>query len=506
MASDGAIVFPTTQDAGKRALPEGVQTPCRDGETLRKKLGRRASVSAMRLRTVVLCLAPALLLACGGGGGSGISQPTATPTAAMKGTPTPAETPSPGTELPPGSLDPDFGSDGVAFVDGPTSLFVVADVTLDAERRIVALLESIDFERENQRRFALLRLEPDGSPDLSFGDSGVVETAVASALGPCVERPCDDFPVGVLVLPDGRILASGSVDSLALAPDERQGVLVVYRSDGALDLDAGERGIRTPTFRKAPLFLGRLVLDGAGRVLAAGSSLTDFVVARFLGDLSPDPSFGSRGIAFAPPRADLVPGFGDVVPRGDGTIAAAGGSSTFGYARPEIARFDAGGMLDPSFGEGGFVEDLPPGPGVEGGAGPIAGDARGGLVAILGDGILARYTPDGLLDGTFAGTGFVTLDFDARNVFVQPEGRVLVLGNGRGSGGIIAAYAPSGEPDPTFGDSGRVALSVLEGQPAGFVDAVSDGPNALVVIGSAGDVLAPNRLFVARYLTEATAR
>jgi uncharacterized delta-60 repeat protein len=84
----------------------------------------------------------------------------------------------------------------------------------------------------------------------------------------------------------------------------------------------------------------------------------------------------------------------------------------------------------------------------------------GGIAAFGGSNpnfALARYNADGTLDASFIGDGKVTTDFtggydEARDVELQPDGKIVAGGDTAGLGGrfLIARYETSGALDTTF--------------------------------------------------------
>ena len=125
--------------------------------------------------------------------------------------------------------------------------------------------------------------------------------------------------------------------------------------------------------------------------------------------------------------------------------------------------------------------------------------------------LLARFNADGTLDTSFgSGLGYVITDFDSdadlgTEVNVQSDGKIVVSGAAR-VGGIfqfaIARYNTDGSIDTTYGDSGRVVTDI------GGLDSRSNGmaiqsDGKVVVTGFAN--IAGNRNFaVARYNTDGT--
>ncbi len=99
----------------------------------------------------------------------------------------------------------------------------------------------------------------------------------------------------------------------------------------------------------------------------------------------------------------------------------------------------------------------------------MAGRTDAFLVSTGVDFALARYNPDGTLDGTFGSGGLVTTDFSrgpivvrgasdqAFSVAIQADGRIVVAGSGGTDGDFaLARYNPDGSLDLSFDGDGRV--------------------------------------------------
>lgn len=128
----------------------------------------------------------------------------------------------------------------------------------------------------------------------------------------------------------------------------------------------------------------------------------------------------------------------------DGKIVAAGTLSGLGVADFALARYNVDGSLDSAFGPGGtgIVTTDFAASGDQ--AAAVALQADGKIVVTgdtfvpnagtSGDFLTVRYETDGTVDTTFGIGGFVTTDFkssssdDARGMAIQPDGRILVVG------------------------------------------------------------------------------
>jgi uncharacterized delta-60 repeat protein len=188
------------------------------------------------------------------------------------------------------------------------------------------------------------------------------------------------------------------------------------------------------------------------------------------------------------------------------TISVAGAALTFALlaAWPQSAQA-APGDLDPTFVGNGLERfDLGIGDSVAGFSGSAAADAPGGGIVVAydapsGDGFdgfgLRRYTANGSLDPSFEGeTVFFTgRSVFVRNVAVQPDGRIIVVGGEFGGDSpafFVARYTTNGSLDPSFSGDGKATYSV-GGESASFngatsVARTSDGRIVVAGIASPG--------------------
>ena len=208
-----------------------------------------------------------------------------------------------------------------------------------------------------------------------------------------------------------------------------------------------------------------------------------------------DPGFGEGGVAVIAPPAGVPGGQGSITAlaptSGSGMLAAVSGGRGAGYFG--IARFDAGGRLDPAYGEDGFgapVRVAHPGPAGDGLATYAEGLATtpGGEAVVAGlqansvrgtAPLLALYRADGSLDPTFGGGGVVapkpateatseTHLYEGggtlHDVGVESSGRIVAVGaQNENAGGrpaaMVIAYRPDGFVDHGFGKNGRVLFT-----------------------------------------------
>jgi uncharacterized delta-60 repeat protein len=163
---------------------------------------------------------------------------------------------------PDGTLDSTFGANGKVVTNLTTHNDYLLDLALQADGKIIAA-------GNNAFRFALLRYNQDGTLDPTFSGNGKVFTNFARRGG--------DGATGVVIQPDGRIVAAGlSAGKFAVAR---------YNPDGGLDFSFSADGKLTTNFTTR--FDGALdvALQGDGKIVAAGIAHGGrrFALARYLG-------------------------------------------------------------------------------------------------------------------------------------------------------------------------------------------------------------------------------
>src|SRR4051794_36465011 len=102
-----------------------------------------------------------------------------------------------GAAAAPGELDPAFNGDGKVITAIGSAADTAYGVALQPDGKIVVSGLS---NNGSDNDFAVVRYNPDGSLDSSFGGDGVVTTAVGSG---------DDQARAVALQPDGKIVAAG---------------------------------------------------------------------------------------------------------------------------------------------------------------------------------------------------------------------------------------------------------------------------------------------------------
>ncbi len=271
---------------------------------------------------------------------------------------------------------------------------------------------------------------------------------------------------------------------------------------GALDNTFGIDGIVTTEFHLSFGEATSVAIQADGKIVAAGYSNYDFVVARYNAEGTLDNSFGDGGatiIDFGPndARANAL------VIQQDGKIVATG---SYGFQSPGIppydfalARVNIDGSLDTSFGDGGKVITSI---GTNDNANSIALQPDGKIVTAGKSGnnfALVRYDTFGNLDDNFGFGGVVITDFgggdEAKSVIVQPDGKIVAAGRVNGNDFALARYYENGILDDSFGSGGIIITDF--GGAAGASSVILQPDGNIVAVGHTGGHFA-----LARYKAE----
>jgi uncharacterized delta-60 repeat protein len=304
----------------------------------------------------------------------------------------------------------------------------------------------------------------DGVLDHTFGSGGKVITQLS-------QEPSSGI-YAIKVQADGKLIAAGDISNNFAADF----AIARYNTGGSLDTSFGIGGVVTTDFLGEQDTALGVAIQNDGKIVAAGYAFSsnasyNFALARYNTDGTLDTTFGSGGRV----TTDFFTSDDEAIAIAiltDGKIVAAGlASDIAGVSDFAIARYNADGSLDTSFGANGTVTtDF----GGHDAAQSLAIQADGKVVtagsianASNYDFALARYHTDGTLDSGFGIGGKVTTDFFGTNdevlgIVIQSDNKIVAVGGSPGGPEtnpdfILARYNTDGSLDNTFGNGGKVS-------------------------------------------------
>lgn len=314
---------------------------------------------------------------------------------------------------PDGGLDATFASAGwlaadYSPADTSSSLLALTDGRL--------MLAGDALNTAGSADLALARFSADGAPDPTFAANGLSLTGLSGG--------SDRMAAGLLA-PDGAIYAAGSAYvglrgySGRWARFSAQGV-----PDPTLNVPATAAAfsqfndLRWRDMARLPD--GKLLLLGDGVAPAAAGR--DLVLARYLPGGNLDADFGIDGFVTVDLLGDVTGMHWDyasrmlLLPGGQMIVVGSVYDDNFGFSDAVLARFDAGGNLDPTFGAGGAQTDHFT---CDNAAFNALALTSGDKIVAAGRAdcgggnqfVVARYTAGGVLDTTFNTLGFTLTDF-----------------------------------------------------------------------------------------------
>jgi len=249
-----------------------------------------------------------------------------------------------------------------------------------------------------------------GSLDPTFGNGGKVLTDLGVGAG---------VPSDAVLQPNGDIVISGGFG------------VARYLPTGKLDTTFGTGGLASTGFVGGESGTG-VALQPDGKIIWVGSQgnpsfpaggTFSFAVARFTANGTLDTSFGTGGQAsvefFAPPMQGAQEFARAVLVQPDGKILVAGsarqGQIRFAPIQGALARFNANGTLDTSFGTGGKILSS------SGGITALGLDAAGNIFTLP---TRAEFSPTGQADTGVTPAAITASSHGGSSIFL-PSGQFV---------------------------------------------------------------------------------
>ena len=316
-------------------------------------------------------------------------------------------------------------------------------------------------------RIDLCRYDLDGSLDNTFGGDGVVTTQQSSLKASAVAVQVTGMQTRKILVAGTRVFEADAVAVLRFNTDGTSDTS--FDHDGIAIVPIGENGNADAMVFAA----GKIVVAGfTYRVLESDRFGYDFTVARIHPDGSLDVTFSEDRIVTEDLGNSRATGR-SVAIQADGKTIVAGHTENTHLPRDfHVARYDAAGALDLSFGTQGKVTTT------------LAADTVGvatavavrvdGKVVVAGTAsaagafghrfAVARYHPNGSPDNSFGDDGIATVPLgsfaEAAAMAIQPDGKMIIAGfvltGGIQFDVVVIRLNVDGSPDTTFSGDGKV--------------------------------------------------
>jgi uncharacterized delta-60 repeat protein len=346
--------------------------------------------------------------------------------------------------LPDGSLDPAFGSGGVATIAPPAPYRTsrAEAMALDTQGRVIVAGE-VDEDVP-----AAARLLPDGTLDPAFAGGGwLVAKGAYGAL------PGGWYSVA---LNGSRIVLAGAVDGGPPFGNSLGRIAVLAR--------IGDNGVPDATFASGGFLelpiagvtfasSHAIAIDRRGRIVVGIWRATTIAfpgdvaaaVARVTAAGTLDGTFGSGGFTVLGPLQGRAPSIR--MTKSNAIVALGGWTARSGGGIAIASRLLPSGRLDTAFGANGEVTAV--------GAAPAAGaiDCQGDLLTSSTAGV-QRYGPDGRLDRAFRGGGIPVVAVGATTAAAVYGSLVLTPG-----GAVLAGTVADGPT--TMGGTTQVGNTAI---------------------------------------------
>ncbi|HKB73746.1 MAG TPA: hypothetical protein VKC82_05680, partial [Burkholderiales bacterium] len=283
-----------------------------------------------------------------------------------------------------GTLDTSFGTPGTGIVtktigtgsDTAAAALALQPAVLPTDVKIIVAGHALTNTKTD---IVLLRYNLDGTPDATFGGTGLVTTALSS----------DAAALAIQVQPaDGKIVAAGSVGKFS--DSSMDAVLLRYNNtDGALDATFGVGGIVQTDIGTGNNFANSIVLQPDGNIVVAGHAnvnfsldTSDVALLRYSAAGALETTFGETG-----QNGKVVTSLGgfdnafSIALQPDLKIVVSGNTGSAGSVTSvAVLRYNPDGKIDTTFGTGGLVTTSATGPSTIASGNAVLVQADGSIV------------------------------------------------------------------------------------------------------------------------------
>lgn len=227
-----------------------------------------------------------------------------------------------------GSPDLTWGGSGQVIQSlGPAS-DLGRDLAIQPDGKIVVVGSHVEVDN---RQLALLRYQPNGALDVTWGGSGIIYTDLSGN---------DEQIEAIAVQPDGKIVVAGY-----MSPVYNDNIVARYNSDGSLDTSFGSGGVATLDLDALNEHAQAVAIQSDRKIIVAGYAGMRMFIARYHSNGSLDASWNGSGYLLN----DAIKRIWAIAIQADGRIVVTGVNSN-GYVA--TARFQGDGSWDVEWNNG----------------------------------------------------------------------------------------------------------------------------------------------------------
>ncbi|MFT4924717.1 MAG: putative delta-60 repeat protein, partial [Phenylobacterium sp.] len=370
-----------------------------------------------------------------------------------------------------GTLQTSFGTNGLLVVDidgdgdGTTNQSIATQVTSDASGNLHFAI----FTGTSNYDTVIYQTDANGNANTAYGTAGTPGQAIFS------HSTSDNVGADLLIDSSNRavLLATTTIN---IEPDI---VVARYTTAGVLDtsFDTDGFNILDPTFSTDSLseMIELTVAPHTGKFIAVGTSgagsFQQLIVARFNADGSQDETFGNNGHFVH--RGDEATIVGkDIVELSDGKLVAVGAFDLGGL----IVMLTNDGILETNFNTVGHMKLTSN----EVILNAVAVDSASNIIVAGTDGsslkdlYMAKMNLSGVMDTSFSGDGIAIISLSAslqiEDMALQSDNTMIVVGQ-KSIQGFVAKVRTTGTLDTSFAPAGNGYVSLdLDPDNAGNTD------------------------------------
>lgn len=402
-----------------------------------------------------------------------------------------------------GTLDTSFGTNGKLLFNYSSNYECHANgVAVQSDGKIIVV--GYTSTAATQADYAVTRLHPDGTFDATFGVGGKINLNLLNT----------DIAEKVIIDNDGKIYVGGTSGGTSIYSGDNFTV-VRLNSNGSIDTTYGNNGKAVVSFSGNYNFFNNMTLQSDGKLLVCGKNTvdttgnySDFAVARFNADGTLDFDFSNDGKLTLNIRNEDVATALMVEASGNIIVAGTGSSQAC------FARYFSDGTLDTSFGTAGKINVSIANLSTTIYDAKMQSD---GKIVVTGysfdnnnggyNSLIARFEANGTLDTTYGTNGYTIKDIDTASedqniaLLLQPDGKAITCGRVYTGGTYyfsVLRFTTTGVFDTTFSNDGILLTSF--GTSWNFGMGLSLQPDGkLVVVGYYDDTV--DDIAIARYHT-----